>query len=62
MRDIFYVSGLPRSGSTLLMNLMAQNPKVFCTPTSGLNQLMNNIKTSWGHIIDLIKTLVMMKI
>lgn len=52
MRDIFYVSGLPRSGSTLLMNLMAQNPKVFCTPTSGLNQLMNNIKTSWGNIIE----------
>lgn len=52
MRKIFYVSGLPRSGSTLLMNLMAQNPKVFCTPTSGLNQLINNIKTSWSNIIE----------
>ena len=52
MRNIYYVSGLPRSGSTLLMNLMAQNPNVFCTPTSGLNQLMNNIKTSWGNIIE----------
>lgn len=52
MREIFYVSGLPRSGSTLLMNLMAQNPNVFCTPTSGLNQLMNNIKTSWINIIE----------
>jgi len=52
MREIFYMSGLPRSGSTILMNLMAQNPRVFCTPTSGLNHLMNDVKTSWSNIIE----------
>jgi sulfotransferase len=52
MKNIHYVSGLPRSGSTLLMNLMAQNPKVFCTPTSGLFQLLHDIKVSWNNIIE----------
>lgn len=52
MREIFYVSGLPRSGSTLLMNLMAQHPQVFATPTSGLCHLMNDIKASWNNILE----------
>jgi sulfotransferase len=52
MREIFYVSGLPRSGSTLLMNTMAQNTDVFCTPTSGLHQLLHDIKLSWNNIIE----------
>lgn len=52
MREIFYVSGLPRSGSTILMNLIAQNPNVFCTPTSGLHQLLHDIKISWSNIIE----------
>lgn len=52
MREIFYVSGLPRSGSTLLMNLLAQHPDVFCTPTSGLNQLLITVRNSWSDIIE----------
>ena len=52
MREIFFVGGLPRSGSTLLMNLIAQNENVFCTPTSGLPNLLNNIKISWSSIIE----------
>ena len=34
-----FVSGLPRAGSTLLMNLLAQNPKVHSTATSGLHEI-----------------------
>jgi sulfotransferase len=52
MKEIFFVGGLPRSGSTLLMNLIAQNEDVFCTPTSGLPNLLNNIKTSWSNILE----------
>lgn len=52
MKEIFFVGGLPRSGSTLLMNLIAQNENVFCTPTSGLANLLNNIKISWSSIIE----------
>lgn len=27
---------MPRAGSTLLQNVMAQNPDIYATPTSGL--------------------------
>jgi len=38
-KKIHYVSGLPRSGSTLLMNLLAQNPDIHSTGTSGLHEI-----------------------
>lgn len=52
MRDIFFVGGLPRAGSTLLMNLLAQNPDVFCTPTSGLHQVLCDVKKSWNDVVE----------
>lgn len=52
MSELFFMSGLPRSGSTLLMNLLAQNEKVFCTPTSGLHHLINQTKDAWNNIIE----------
>lgn len=36
MKKIFYQSSLPRSGSTLLQNILAQNPNFYATPTSPL--------------------------
>ena len=36
---IHFVSGLPRAGSTLLMNLLAQHPQVHATATSGLHEI-----------------------
>lgn len=52
MREIFYVSGLPRSGSTLLMGLLAQHPMVKTTPTSGCHDLLFSTKNSWNSIIE----------
>jgi sulfotransferase len=52
MREIFYVSGLPRSGSTLLMSLLAQHPIVKTTPTSGLHDLLFGIKGNWNNIVE----------
>ena len=37
---IFYQSSMPRSGSTLLQNILAQNPNFYVTPTSGLLELI----------------------
>lgn len=37
---IFFQSSLPRSGSTLLQNILAQNPDIYATPTSGLIELI----------------------
>jgi len=30
-KQVFFISGLPRSGSTLLCNILAQNPEFFVT-------------------------------
>jgi sulfotransferase len=40
MNNIFYQSSLPRAGSTLLQNLLAQNPDIYATPTSGVLELI----------------------
>lgn len=39
-KTIFFLSGLPRSGSTLLGSILGQNPKITVTPTSPLLDLM----------------------
>ena len=38
-KKIHFVSGLPRSCSTLLCNLLAQNPRVHSTPSSALHEI-----------------------
>ena len=40
MEQIFFQSSLPRSGSTLLQNILAQNPDFYATPTSGVLDLL----------------------
>lgn len=49
---LFFVSGLPRSGSTLLMNLLGQNPAHYVTPTSGLIELFLAVKNRWPDIVE----------
>jgi sulfotransferase len=49
---IFFVSGLPRSGSTLLMNFLGQNPNHHVTPTSGLIELFVLIKNRWREFTE----------
>lgn len=45
---IFYNSSLPRSGSTLLQNVMMQNPKIYSTPTSGVGELLLSSRTIYS--------------
>jgi sulfotransferase len=40
VKDIFYQSSLPRAGSTLLQNILGQNPEFYVTPTSGVLELI----------------------
>jgi sulfotransferase len=40
MEKIFYQSSLPRAGSTVLQNILAQNPDIYATPTSGVLELI----------------------
>src|SRR5205085_6798477 len=37
---IVFNSSFPRSGSTLLQNVLAQNPRFYCSPTSGVVNLL----------------------
>lgn len=44
MQQLVFLSGVPRSGSTLLCNLLAQNPAVAVTPTSGLIDVVKSVR------------------
>jgi len=47
MKEIFFINGMPRSGSTLLCNILAQNPEFHVTPTSGLSELVKGVHQFW---------------
>jgi sulfotransferase len=48
-KKIFFQSSLPRSGSTLLQNIIAQNPEFYTTPTSGLLELIYGAKGNFQN-------------
>jgi sulfotransferase len=48
-QKIFFNSTLPRSGSTLLQNLIGQNPEFYVTPTSGLIDLMLGARIGYNQ-------------
>ena len=49
-RTIHFVSGLPRAGSTLLCNILNQNPNCWATPTSGLIEILLAIRNQWENV------------
>jgi len=50
--NIHFISGLPRSGSTLLANILAQNPKFHATATSGMVEVMFAVRNKWDELIE----------
>ena len=44
-KRIFFMSGLQRSGSTILCNILQQHPDVFTVPTDPFYDVINNILT-----------------
>lgn len=53
MRTHYFISGLPRAGSTLLCNILAQNPKFYVSPaTSGCHDVLFNIRNPWDNLIE----------
>ena len=54
MKQVYFLSGLPRSGSTVLAAILNQNPSVYVTPTSPLlDQLISN-QNIW-HSLQTVK-------
>lgn len=50
---LHFVSGLPRSGSTLLCNIFAQHPCITATATSGALDLLFAARTQWNLMPEL---------
>ncbi len=48
-KNIYFLAGLPRSGSTLLANILAQNPAIYVTPTSGIVDMLTNVRNAWDR-------------
>lgn len=46
---IHFCSGLPRSGSTLLLNILGQRDDCHVTPTNDLIELVVGVRNSWMH-------------
>lgn len=49
MKKLLFNSSLPRSGSTLLQNIFAQNPNFYCTPTSGTLELVYGARANYAN-------------
>lgn len=49
VEQIFFQSSLPRSGSTLLQNIMGQNPDFYVTPTSGFLELVFGARVNYTN-------------
>jgi sulfotransferase len=48
-RTIHFLAGLPRSGSTLLANILLQNPSVHVTATSGVCDMLVQVRNGWDR-------------
>jgi len=49
-KTIHFIAGLPRSGSTLLCNILNQNPKFHATSTSGILDIILAIRNQWENV------------
>jgi len=50
MRKINFIGGLPRSGSTLLTNILLQNPNFQTTATSSLLDFLLQVRDNWNKL------------
>lgn len=48
----YFLGGMPRSGSTLLCNILAQNPRFHTTQTSGCMDVMFGVRNSWDKLVE----------
>lgn len=49
-KQIHFIAGLPRSGSTLLCNILNQNPEFTATATSGILDIILAIRNQWENV------------
>lgn len=51
-KTIHMIAGLPRSGSTLLCNILNQNPRFHATSTSGILEIVLAIRNQWEQVTE----------
>jgi sulfotransferase len=51
-KTIHFISGFPRSGSTLLCNILAQNPRFQATATSGIMDVIFSVRNNWDKLVE----------
>jgi len=49
VKNIFFNASLPRAGSTLIQNILMQNPDIYSTPTSGVIELLSTARTLYSN-------------
>lgn len=49
MKTLYFVSGLPRSGSTLITNLLKQNPQIHGESVSSLASMIGSVNANWSN-------------
>jgi sulfotransferase len=50
MKQFFFLSGVPRSGSTVFSSLISQNPDIYTTPTSPLLDFLEESRVIWPRV------------
>jgi sulfotransferase len=50
MRTLYFLGGLPRSGSTLLGSLLNQHPDIYVSPTSPLGDVVSDIEKTFERV------------
>ena len=51
-KTVHMIAGLPRSGSTLLCNILNQNPRFHATSTSGILDIVLAIRNQWENVAE----------
>lgn len=50
MKTLYFLGGLPRSGSTLLGSLLNQHSDIYASPTSPLGDIVSDIEKSFNRV------------
>ena len=52
MKKIYFLSGLPRSGSTVLAAILSQHPSLHASSTSGLLDMLVGTLRAWADSMN----------
>lgn len=52
MKTFHFISGMPRAGSQLLVNLLHQNSRFYASGTSGILDIIFSIRNTWDELIE----------